>query len=462
LFAPDAWHRCRSARRWLGLRVCSEQPGRPPAGLGFIGDGVIARPYRADLAVSEALRTSGDRLASITHEGIGIMFCDVQLTEPWLPVHVREQCMSFVRIIVIVGIMSVAQSSVAESPSWRFVGVHATPSGNHIQWQWDVNYDDTNAQRTEFTARMRATNVETHEERSWSGVVRCGTQDFRRTDSTGAYLHAAPTEPVYNVWVAGCRDGRAVSVSERFSRLDGDIGAADQVSSAAAQTRSQVAITSGVDGPQPKHAAVLPRILAYADVARSKYQLVPVDDAALADPDTRVKLAFAYAALAKSNEVRIHQMRGATGNKVYVSPDGHDEAVVDEHGKLVTDCVNMASYNYFHENREPLEHFLFDMLPWIESGNCVFDPTSKSERISAYLQDFRIGAIRVFNGPPASLPAGFTFNGKGQAETAALFLRALGETPAPEIARLYTQSATPDDFERFFAQFSRAFARLFE
>ena len=36
------------------------------------------------------------------------------------------------------------------------------------------------------------------------------------------------------------------------------------------------------------------------------------------------------------------------------------------------------------------------------------------------------------------------------------------ETPAPEIARLYTQSATGDDFERFFAQFSRAFARLLE
>ena len=221
-------------------------------------------------------------------------------------------------------------------------------------------------------------------------------------------------------------------------------------------------VARGVDGPQPKHAAMLPLITAYADVARSKFQLVPVDNAALADPDTRVKLAFAYMALAKSSEVRIHMMRGASGNKVFVSKDGHDEAVVDEHGELVTDCVNMASYNYFHENREPLEHFLFDMLPWIESGNGVCDPTSKGERISAYLQDFRNGAIRVFNSHPPSFAADFTFNGKGQAETAAFFLRALRETPAPEIARLYTQSATGDDFERFFAQFSRAFARLLE
>jgi hypothetical protein len=202
--------------------------------------------------------------------------------------------------------------------------------------------------------------------------------------------------------------------------------------------------------------------MAYADVARSKFQLAPVDDAALADPETKIKLAFLYAALSQTMEVHIHQMRGASNNKVFVSPDGHDEAVIDEHGKLVTDCANQASYNYFAADREPLEHFLFDMLPWIEYGNCKLDPTSRDERISAYLQDFRNGAIRVFNGRPATLPADFTFNGKGRAETAAFFLRALREAPAPEITKLYTQSATPDDFERFFAQFSRAFGRSFE
>jgi len=155
-------------------------------------------------------------------------------------------------------------------------------------------------------------------------------------------------------------------------------------------------------------------------------------------------------------------MRGASKNRVFVSRDGHSEAVIDENGKQVTDCVNKASYNYFVVEREPLEHFMFDMLPWIESGNCALDPTSREERIAAYLQDFRNGAINVFNGPPASLPVDFGFNGKGQAETAALFLRALDGTPAAEIARLYTQSATAADFERWFAQFARAFTCVVE
>ncbi len=201
-------------------------------------------------------------------------------------------------------------------------------------------------------------------------------------------------------------------------------------------------------------------ITTYADHARSRFHLPPLDPAALADPDTRVKLAFVYAALAKSREVHVHQMRGALGNKVFVSPDGHHEAVYDEHGKLVTDCVNMPSYNYFPADREPLEHFLFDMLPWIEFGNCMTDPTSQSERITAYLQDFRNGAIDVFNGRPASLPDNLRFNGKGQAEAAAFFIRALMETPAREITMLYTDSATAADFERFFSKFSRAFARI--
>jgi len=221
-------------------------------------------------------------------------------------------------------------------------------------------------------------------------------------------------------------------------------------------------IAGSVDSPPPPLADARRLITAFADVAREKYRLAPIDATALADPDTRIKLAFLRAALSKTFELHIHQMRGAGKNQVWLSPDGHGEAVIDENGKQVTDCVNMASNNFFPVDREPLEHFMFDMLLWIESGNCRLDPTSRGERIAAYLQDFRAGAIRVFNGPPVSLPVDFSFNGKGQAETAALFLRVLHEMPAAEIARLYTQSATANDFERWFAQFSRAFTRVFE
>ena len=219
-------------------------------------------------------------------------------------------------------------------------------------------------------------------------------------------------------------------------------------------------IALGVERPSPPDAADI--LKGFTDDARQRFQLAPVADAALADPEIKVKLAFIYVALSHTVEWHIHQMRGASGNRVFLSPDGHNEAVRDEHGKLVTDCANQASYNYFPADREPLEHFLTDMLPWIEFGNCASDPTSKGERISAYLQDFRHGAIEVFNGRPASLPADFTLTGRGRAETAAFFLRVLRETPAREIAKLYTRSATADDFERFFTQFSVAFTHAFE
>ena len=45
-----------------------------------------------------------------------------------------------------------------------------------------------------------------------------------------------------------------------------------------------------------------PVFTAYEDAARPRFQLAPVDDAALADPDTRTKLEFVYWALAKTQE----------------------------------------------------------------------------------------------------------------------------------------------------------------
>jgi len=203
----------------------------------------------------------------------------------------------------------------------------------------------------------------------------------------------------------------------------------------------------------PAHGWTQQSIDAYVDSVGSRYRLAPVDAAALADADTRVKLAFVYTALAKTRELHNHQMRGATKNTVYVSPDGQHEAVVDEHGKLVTECVNMASCNYFAADRQPLEHFMFDMLPWIERGNCPDDPTSRAERVDAYLKDFRDGAMRAFNGGAASLPSDMMFKGKSQPEAAALFMRALRDIPAREIAALYARSSAADDFERFFGSF---------
>jgi len=88
--------------------------------------------------------------------------------------------------------------------------------------------------------------------------------------------------------------------------------------------------------------------------------------------------------LAHTSEARIHQLRGAVGNKMMLFGDGHREGVYDVKGKLVRDGINDGSYNYAHPSKDPLHHFSWDILPWIMWGNSRTDPTSVKERLDAY------------------------------------------------------------------------------
>ena len=88
--------------------------------------------------------------------------------------------------------------------------------------------------------------------------------------------------------------------------------------------------------------------------------------------------------LSSTSELPIHQLRGKTGNKLYLHKDGHKEAVYDAGGKLVEDGINDGSYNYAHPVKEPLKHFNQDTLPWILWGSSRADPTSVKERLEAY------------------------------------------------------------------------------
>jgi hypothetical protein len=54
----------------------------------------------------------------------------------------------------------------------------------------------------------------------------------------------------------------------------------------------------------------------------------------------------------------------------YLSPDGHDEAIRDSDGNLVTDPDDGGgTYNYSDPLGDPLGHFIFDMLPGMVFGN---------------------------------------------------------------------------------------------
>src|SRR5262245_23702278 len=88
------------------------------------------------------------------------------------------------------------------------------------------------------------------------------------------------------------------------------------------------------------------------------------------------KIRVIAAILRNSNEIEIHRMRGGGNNKVFLHPDGHQEAVYDGNGLLVQDGINDGSYNYFHPQQDALRHFTFDIAPWLLFGQSRTDPTT--------------------------------------------------------------------------------------
>lgn len=108
---------------------------------------------------------------------------------------------------------------------------------------------------------------------------------------------------------------------------------------------------------------------------------------------TKHEQAILYLVLQNTNEVRIHQMGGKSGNQVFLGPDGHKEAVYNAAGKLVRDGINDGSYNYNHPAQEPILHFGNDIHPWIMMGMSRSDTTTTKKRIYAYMGDLE-GGIR--------------------------------------------------------------------
>ena len=104
----------------------------------------------------------------------------------------------------------------------------------------------------------------------------------------------------------------------------------------------------------------------------------------LAEQPSKREISLVIHWLSNTSETRIHQLRGAKDNKLYLHKDGHKEAVYNRDGKLVRDGINDGSYNYAHPVKEPLKHFNRDILPWIMWGSSKTDPTSVEERLEAY------------------------------------------------------------------------------
>jgi hypothetical protein len=63
---------------------------------------------------------------------------------------------------------------------------------------------------------------------------------------------------------------------------------------------------------------------------------------------------------------------------------GSCEQVFDLLGILVTDPINMGTFNFFDSSRFPVAHLIFDVFPYILWGNCKEDPTTISERLARH------------------------------------------------------------------------------
>jgi hypothetical protein len=133
---------------------------------------------------------------------------------------------------------------------------------------------------------------------------------------------------------------------------------------------------------------------------------------------------------------------------VFVSPDGHQEAVFDSNHKPVKDGINDGSYNYFHAQRDPLRHFSFDIAPWLLLGHSKNDPTNRAERAHAYVADVREGVIRAleYARTKGKLDE-VNLEEKGCAESVAIFLLAIERGKAEEMLRVVSVQEKKSDRE---------------
>lgn len=144
--------------------------------------------------------------------------------------------------------------------------------------------------------------------------------------------------------------------------------------------------------------------------------------------ELKAQAATIFTILVHTQELEIHQLNGAVENQVFLHKDGHKEAVYDGSGKLVNDCLNQGSYNYYHPYQYPLGHFTADILPWLIFGNCRNDPSTKEQRIKAYVSDLRLGFSQVIeNNRGFYLPENFGFKEYGQSVAVSFYLKALSE-----------------------------------
>lgn len=77
--------------------------------------------------------------------------------------------------------------------------------------------------------------------------------------------------------------------------------------------------------------------------------------------------------------------KSSTENIKYVDPTGKFEAVYNNAGQLITNPLDMGSYNFSPSDISKLRHAKDDVLPWLIYGNTPDDPSTIRQRSAAIL-----------------------------------------------------------------------------
>ena len=109
----------------------------------------------------------------------------------------------------------------------------------------------------------------------------------------------------------------------------------------------------------------------------------------LSNPDVQMKLAFVHTVLLQTRQKHSHQLNGETNNQYFIRKADGAEAVFDQHGNVVTHCVNKSVANNENPLKKPLAHFSVDVWPWLQYGKCAVPATSATQRVDAYIRDLR-------------------------------------------------------------------------
>ena len=83
-----------------------------------------------------------------------------------------------------------------------------------------------------------------------------------------------------------------------------------------------------------------------------------------------------------------HNLNGAKGNKDYrgLGKNKGKQAIYDENGNLVTSPENEGTFDFFSPTDNVIEHFIYDVNPWIAWGNSPNDKTTTWERSGATIR----------------------------------------------------------------------------